>query len=153
MRTVRGVVPVLCAAVLLIIVGLLGMHTFSANSSGHGQTAPMSHETGAAHRSAADSQPAAALDGFEAHHASQLTVVPVLGADHGVLAQPDPGTHDGMMLTCVLALLAALMLLAAPIALGWIAPFRALLADGPALLRTSVPQRPPSLHVLSISRT
>lgn len=115
----------LCATVVLLIVGLLGMHALSGGSS---------HGTGA--------EPGAALTSIATHdsHPSE--------APHA----PDAPGHVGLT-ACVLALLAGLLLLVPP------APGRRASATvtvpwsvrGASAARLFLP--PPSLTLLSISRT
>jgi hypothetical protein len=139
--SVRTILTVV-GAVLLVIIGLLGMHTFSAGSSGHSSTTHMNVSHEAAHPSHV----------MGASHAA--TAVASTNCDDGcVAATHQPMSHDDMMMACVLALLAGFALLL---------PLARLTRTSVSLRRLSrqvelrireVLPRPPSLIVLSISRT
>jgi|TARA_B100000519_G_scaffold197767_1_gene206078 hypothetical protein len=111
-----------------VIVGLMGMHTIS---SAHGE--PMT------------SMSAAADHGHQASPADPE-------ASAGCSSCGSGGDHDALMMMCVLALLATLLLLVLPREGRW------WLRSALLQLRSSprprpAPSRPPSLLELSISRT
>ncbi|MGK0722668.1 hypothetical protein [Leucobacter sp. W1478] len=118
------------------------MHTFSAGSSGHASAthSSVSHE-------AAD--PSHVMG---ATHAA--TALASANCDDGCVATAhQPMSHDDMIMACVLALLAgfALLIPLIRLALTAVAPRHL-----PHLVRLRVREvlpRPPSLIVLSISRT
>ncbi len=133
-------VLMLGAATLMVIVGLLAMHTFTAEPAGHGSPG-LTHSTSAA----------------GAEHAPD-----VMGSPDSVGAACDgpchvstgPGQgHDDMLTACVLALLAGLLLLLPPTLIqGRGLP----LHRGMSLVRWDAAgalPRAPSLTFLSISRT
>lgn len=124
--TLRGALSVVCLA-LGIVVGLLGMHAFNT----HGSADP---HTVVTHAAAAPASPAL-------HHTAETNAEVAVPSDVG----------HGVAALCVLALLGGLLLLLRRPSL--------VLAHGPgrvhplpAFGRTPRP-RPPSLHVLCISRT
>lgn len=144
------------ATIVLLIVGLLGMHALSGGGAGHaagqhgaavassahtGHTAPAAHVAHAAHTASA------------AHDAAPVAVV----CDDGCAAPafgnaPDAPEHAGIA-ACVLALLAGLLLL--------VRPTSPVLVGAPSIVRWAMlgatgarPAAPrPSLTLLSISRT
>jgi len=120
---------------LVIIVGLLGMHTLNAASSGHG---------------AAPSHHAAVVT----THLETETGETLLGTecDAGCHANTVPG-HEDMMTACVLALLVGMLFLAPPTLLQRFGALPTATANFWRFSSTSVLPRPPSLLVLSISRT
>lgn len=127
-RVLRGV---LLAVVLVtgVVLGLLGMHALDTHGTPGGHTLAGHSAPALAHTSASDSP---------ASDAADTAVVP-----------GDPAGDGGA--ACVLALLGGLLLLLRP---------SRLIGTGPLLraLRSPVdasagPLRPPSLHVLCISRT
>lgn len=128
------------AATLMVIVGLLAMHTFTAEPAGHGSP-------GLAH--------SASVAGDE--HAADVTgsTDPVDIACDGLChVSTGPGQgHDDMLMACVLALLAGFLLLLPPMLIHG----RGLLLHRVmSLMRwdaTGVLPRAPSLTFLSISRT
>lgn len=115
--------------VLGIMLGLLGMHTFSADGMGHGPSAD--HAMSAA---------AASVHGDTAHG------VPAAQA-------PDHPVPTTMAMACVLALLAALVLLVPPPASVSLRPRLHRLPRGTASVFRTAPLHPPSLIALCISRT
>lgn len=138
---------VLLSVVLMVIVGLLGMHTLSAGSAnhgastaGHGKTtlidAPASSEHLGAGTSSSANANSATCDDICQKSASQ------------------PLQHTDMMMACALALIVSLIFLL-PIA----AMYRIRIDQGQPrflgrqLKHPSMRPRPPSLIVLSISRT
>jgi len=120
--------------VLGIVLGLLGMHTLSGDAMGHGPGMSMS----AAHASA--TAPHAA-----APHVSS-------GAP-GAADVSDPPLHSSMLMSCVLALLAALTLIVPPTASVGLRPRLHRMPGSRASLTRAAPPRPPSHIVLCISRT
>lgn len=120
-------------AAVLIIVGLLGMHTFTAEPAGHGSSG-VSHSTSAA--ATAD------VDGG---------VAVCDGPCHVTTGQGQG--HDDMVTACVLALLTGLLLLAPPaLARRYGLSLREVTKWLPWEATDALP-RGPSLTVLSISRT
>lgn len=126
--------------VAAVVLGLLAMHTLNL------------HGTAAAHAPAAIS--VATSDAEGAHHDA-------LGAHESSGTASDPGgtctdcgggTHLGMAMACVLALLLVLLILVPPRLLpGWMH-----IALRPLLVARFIDwllSRAPSLHVLCISRT
>lgn len=137
------------AAVLMIIVGLLGMHTLSAGPSGHGSMAMGQHLSMTAEQAAMPGDASPHADAFAAH-----SVAPMAGAAvSGAVDEAASGPHDGTMLACVLALLAGLLLLIAPALHRGVLLLASPRLARPFLAVTSVRPRPPSLVFLSISRT
>lgn len=128
---------VLAGAALMIIVGLLGMHTFSIDPAGHA-TASTAHAVTT--DTLAQSIAAPATDA----HTSPCHEACTMGSGNG---------HSDMATACVLALLAGLLLLLRPLVLRRFgAPPQTLTS----MLRTTVDRalsRAPSLTFLSISRT
>lgn len=131
----------------LVIAGLLGMHTFStAHSDVHVTAAPM----GATAMSAEHVHAATGSMGNEHMHAASGSMD--AEADSGCPDCGQSGSHHAMIMACVLGLLVTLLLvcrakpsLVRASAQSIVAPF--LRAVG------TLPPRPPSLLVLSISRT
>jgi len=119
----------------LVIAGLLGMHTFStAHSDVHVTAAPMG------------------ATAMSAEHVHAATGSMDAEADSGCPDCGQSGSHHAMIMACVLGLLVTLLLVCrakpSPVrasAQRIVAPF--LRAVG------TLPPRPPSLLVLSISRT
>ena len=144
------------ATALLLIAGLLAMHTLTGTLTfGHEAAGvPASEGVGASYAPGSDmgsiTHPAGALDGAAvmgtgaaADHCSGDC-----GASGGV---PD---HSMLMMVCVLALLAAAIVLLAPVLLARLGAALALLRlHGRTVLSALPHPRPPSLLVLSISRT
>lgn len=133
------------SAVLMIIVGLLGMHTFSAGAFGHGAHAGMQDSTIAAEMSvsaAPDATPAGA------------TVVQSAECDGDCeSSHTQPLGHSELMMACALALLVIFSFLLPAVAI-WI--LRLTFATTFSTLWLKYSSRlphPPSLIVLSISRT
>ncbi len=123
-----------------VVIGLLAMHTLNL------------HGTPAAHTPAAIT--ASASDAVGAHHAAAGT-----HESSGTASDLGPGcadcgggTHLGMAMACVLALLLVLLVLVPPRLLpGWMHT-----APRPLLVERFIDwllSRAPSLHVLCISRT
>lgn len=132
--------PLLLAIALGVVLGLLGMHTFSADPVGHGPGL-VSH----------------AIEADDAAHDSPLSA-----ATHGEpespaqgfssAAQPEP-SHSGMVMTCVLALLAGLLLVIRPsLAQRALRRIRSAVRSRASASPTA-PRRPPSHITLCISRT
>ncbi|BDZ59304.1 MULTISPECIES: DUF6153 family protein [Micrococcales] len=126
--------------VAAVVIGLLAMHTLNL------------HGTAAAHAPAVIS--VSTSDAVGAHHGAAGThesggTASDLG---GTCADCGAGTHLGMAMACVLALLLVLLILVPPRLLpGWMHT-----APRPLLVARSIDRllpRAPSLHVLCISRT
>ena len=132
--------PLLLAIALGVVLGLLGMHTFSADPVGHGPGL-VSHAVEAAD-AAHDSPLSAATHGEPGSPAQGVSSA----------AQPEP-SHSGMVMTCVLALLAGLLLVIRPsLAQRVIRRIRSAVRSRASAFRTA-PRRPPSHIALCISRT
>ena len=122
------------AGTLLLIGGLLAMHTLAAAHD----MGPMSNAS------------SAMVVPASGHHDA-----PHDGMDEGRsgVAAPMPD-HSMLMVTCILALLAGVIVVVAPAALAWLGGMLTLLEQRIQMVLGSRPlPRPPSLHVLSISRT
>lgn len=141
--SLRGAL-LLGAAVLMIIVGLLGMHTFSADAAGH-RTAIASNTVLTNDHAAAQSSHGGSAEG--AVVSGGLTT-----CDDACLSS-SAGGHSNMLGACVLALLAGLLLLLRPVLSHRLEP--PLLSILPSL-QPDIDRRlsrAPSLTFLSISRT
>ncbi|MBX3195137.1 DUF6153 family protein [Leucobacter sp.] len=130
---------ILCGAVLLIIVGLLGMHTFSSEAAGHG-TASVSHSAVASNHSEAGVAGTLSDPSAECSGTCQPSTSPA----------PE---HQEMVTACVLALLVGILLLAPPVLLHRFGSVLWRPAGLWLLMSTSILPREPSLITLSISRT
>ncbi|MFH8253141.1 DUF6153 family protein [Microbacterium sp. B2969] len=126
------------AFALGVIVGLLAMHTLSGGGEqGHGST------------------PAAVAAGADMHSAGVSEHSGMADLESCDCGTSDPAHGQSMLaMACVLGLLITLLVLAIPVALGRVDARDSLLGfaierAGRALARA----RPPSLYVLSISRT
>lgn len=140
----------IAAMVLMVIVGLLGMHTLSAGASGHGTMMPAQHHNTVTAHVAVSSDPA------PVHHGAPVSTPQLSMAAFDVGAATDTGmpvSHDEMLLACVLALLVGLVLFFAPQLMGGVFRPVAHRAAISRLAGTSIRPRPPSLIFLSISRT
>ena len=137
------------ATVLMIIVGLLCMHTFSGSPAGHGSVAMGQHEAAMAEQ-AATPDDAYPHEGAFAAHDGMPTTGAAVSAKANAAA---PGLHGGMLLICVLALFAGLLLLIGPALLRGVLALMPQRLTGASLTATSALPRPPSLEFLSISRT
>ena len=139
--TVRGARPqlsLLGGATLMVIVGLLAMHTFTSEPAGHGSVGLTHSAAGEEHATAVASTVASESTACEgACHVS---------TGHGQ-------GHNEMLTACVLALLAGLLLLLPPIL---IQRHGLPLHRAVSLVRweaIGILPRAPSLTFLSISRT
>lgn len=130
-------VLVLAGATLMIIVGLLGMHTFSTDPVGHGTATPAPSASAVDHTDPM-AAPAAEL------HASSCDDVCMTGS---------AGGHSEMTTACILALLAGLLLLLRPLLAHRLGPPLQLLTSRLRLDNGRALNRAPSLTFLSISRT
>ncbi|WP_396290632.1 DUF6153 family protein [Curtobacterium sp. KT1] len=149
-RTLHGLLLSVGIA-LLVIAGLLGMHALSVGHAtpgvGHNQTAAhATHSASAHHNAVAESA---------SHHDAST---PVVLARTGICSGDGCGgaAHDHAMqlMMCVLALLSVALVLLVPRLLGpWFLPLPSISTQLGVLLRSLPQPRPPSLHVLSISRT
>jgi len=165
-RALRGTLLTLAMS-LLVIAGLMGMHTLSVGHAlpGAGQ-AVAAHGTSAGHGAAAGHGTDLTQGAVEAH-AHHGLADPAVSATHAVAphaavsadacaddacggSMPD---HTMQMMLCVLALLAAALVLLAPRLLGRLRlPLFGIVSL--RVLRGALPHpRPPSLLFLSISRT
>lgn len=131
----------LAGAVLMIIVGLLGMHTFSSEATGHGTTVGAHSSTAVDHATHVDGH-------IDASAGSALSAT----CDDACVTG-STGGHSDMLSACILALLAGLLLLLRPLfAHRLSSPLRVLMSRlRPAAGATL--SRAPSLTFLSISRT
>jgi hypothetical protein len=127
----------IAGAALMIIVGLLGMHTFSADVAGHD-----AHHSATASTAPEHSTPMAATSDISGAIACDDTCLMGTGQ-----------SHSDMVTACVLALLAALLLLVRPMLLEHLGPPLRALASSLRLRAVSILPRTPSLIFLSISRT
>lgn len=131
----------LAGSVLMIIVGLLGMHTFSSEAAGHGTTVGAHSSTAVDH----------------ATHAGGHTAATALSAESApcddACMTGSPSGHSDMLSACILALLAGLLLLLRPLFAHRLSPpLRVLMSRLRPLVGTNL-SRAPSLTFLSISRT
>ena len=132
--------PLLLAIALGVVLGLLGMHTFSADPVGHGPGL-VSHT----------------IESDDSAHGSTLSA-PTHGEPgppaHGFSSAAEPESlHPGMVMTCVLALLAGLLLAIRPsLAQRVLRGIRWAVRSRASASRTA-PRRPPSHIALCISRT
>lgn len=125
---------------LMLIIGLLGMHTFSGDAGGHGT--PVAAESSAV-VATAGMDPGMAAD----HHDATPT------ACAGACMTGSGGDHMSMATVCVLALLAGFLLILPPLLLDRFGLRRVLQAPaGLSAAGLHLPS-PPSLLFLSISRT
>lgn len=127
----------IAGAALMIIVGLLGMHTFSADSAGHD-----AHHSATVSTATDHSAPMAATSDTSGAIACDDTCLMGTGQ-----------SHSDMVTACVLALLAGLLLLFRPMLLEHLGPPLQALVSSLRLRAVSVMPRTPSLIFLSISRT
>ena len=132
--------------VAAVIAGLLAMHTLNLHGT------PSAHAPAALSVTVADS--GEAHQGV-AHHSSAGSYGLTSGTAHdpgGSCADCGGGTHLGMAMACVLALLLVLLALVPPRLLpGWMHT-----APRPLLVERFIDRllsRAPSLHILCISRT
>ncbi|WP_187250768.1 DUF6153 family protein [Microbacterium sp. 4-7] len=125
------------AGALLIIVGLLGMHTFSADSGGHGAAVPT-------HFASADDLSDHVAASTVKEHASSCDDACVTGSGGG---------HSGMTSVCILALLAGLLILLRPLLERRLGRPPQLSVSRLRLDATLTLNHTPSLIFLSISRT
>ncbi|MGN7979364.1 DUF6153 family protein [Microbacterium sp. 22195] len=132
--------PLLLAIALGVILGLLGMHTFSADPVGHGPGL-VSHTI-----ESDDSAHGSTLSA--AAHGEPRSTAPGLSS----AAQPEP-SHPGMLMTCVLALLAGLLLAIRPSRVQRVLRGIRWAARSRASASRTAPRRPPSHIALCISRT
>lgn len=138
------------ATALLLIAGLLAMHTLT---SGHADTPAAASE-------AAHAAPDSDLGGTVATGSMLENTIGTGTEASGGHCEGDCDSSGGMpdhsmlMMACVLALLAATIVLLAPALLARLGTVLALLRLHGRNVLTALPHpRPPSLIVLSISRT
>ena len=130
--SLRRLIPFAIATALLI-AGLLGMHTFTAAPGGHSAVSAAHTTHSVEHVSGtASTENAADCDG------TCLTA---------------PAGHDEMQTACVLALLFGLLLVIAPALRYRLTPTLQLASVSARWRSRSARPHPPSLIVLSISRT
>ena len=137
---------VLVPVALAVIMGLLGMHTLTGSHASPAAETTMAsvHSAGVALATSVGGAGVAAVeDGSSVDHCTGDCSYPAGMPDHSML-----------MMVCVLALLAAVIILLAPTALALLAYTLARVhARGRSLLARLPHPRPPSLIVLSVSRT
>ncbi len=138
---------------MMVIAGLLAMHALSM-SGPHGHTSPaLTIETDHAAEAMPDGTASAAM-ADEMAGASMSDAAAAGETDcGGGCGEPSP-SHSMLMMGCVIALLIGLTFLIAPglLSRGWLT--RLLAVRALPLLGAVLPRpRPPSLIVLSISRT
>ena len=154
-RPVRAILVAL-TGVLLVIVGLLGMHTLSGASAdaAHATTGAVALSAGGTAQGEPHGQTAATIAGGEtaAEH-------PIADAAHaGALHEPLPASHeepghDAMAAACALALIVGMLLLVIPRSGTAASALRFRAVTAAATVRAALPAPTPSLIVLSISRT
>lgn len=137
------------ATALVLIAGLLAMHSLSGSFTGGHSDAP-----------ATASEPAVAdpAMGAGAGAAGVFEMITAGGSGAGHCAGDCGGASgapdDSMLMVCVLALLAAAVVLLTPALVSRLSAARALLRLQRRNILAALPHpRPPSLIVLSISRT
>ncbi|WP_136708050.1 DUF6153 family protein [Agromyces sp. H66] len=126
-------------AAIGVIVGLLAMHTISSQGPAHGHSTEASTGQQVEESSIGAVPVWAAID---AEPCGDSCASPSHGPDHSML-----------MVTCVLALLVVLIVLAPPSMLAKLASALALWRRYAIVLGRVARPRPPSLSLLSISRT
>lgn len=126
-------------AVPAILVGLLAMHVLATGGMG---------SSGAAHPAGGHGSAVALV--HEAHDASANPSMPAPAEDCGGLCGP---SHDMLGMICVLALLVTMVLLTFQLILIRWEQLRSVGAAILAMAASLASPAPPSLHVLSISRT
>ncbi|MCM3655990.1 DUF6153 family protein [Agromyces mediolanus] len=142
------------ATALLLIAGLLAMHTLTGTlTSGHADTPAAASE-------AAHAAPDSDLGGTVATGSMLENTIGTGTEASGGHCEGDCDSSGGMpdhsmlMMACLLALLAATIVLLAPALLARLGTVLALLRLHGRNVLTALPHpRPPSLIVLSISRT
>jgi len=134
------------AGALLLIGGLLAMHTLAAahdmgqmSTTSSAMVVPASGHHNAPHEGMA----------------VMADETPMPGVDAGSSGTPAPmPDHSMLMVTCILALIAGVIVVLAPVVLAWLGGMLTLLVQRLQVGLGSLPlPRPPSLYVLSISRT
>lgn len=134
----------LAGAVLMIIVGLLGMHTFSSEAAGHGTTVGVPSSTAVDHPTH--------MDGHTDAIAASAVSAESAPCDDACMTG-SPSGHSDMLSACILALLAGLLLLLRPLFAHRLSPpLRVLMSRRHPAVETTL-SRAPSLTFLSISRT
>lgn len=128
--------PVLVGAVLMIIVGLLGMHIFSTEGAVY-ETTSINHVSAATENGTTGALSDTSAECNTICHVST-------GPGHG---------HLDVVNACVLALLVGMLLLAPPVFLYRFGPLLWGTASLWCLTITSVLPRAPCLNFLSINRT
>ncbi|HWV50167.1 MAG TPA: DUF6153 family protein [Microbacterium sp.] len=129
----------------MIIIGLLGMHTFSSESAGHGTA------VGARSSSAADHATHLAGPTGAVAVSSATSAEPIVCDDACMTGSS--GGHSDMLSACVLALLAGLFLLLRPLFAQQLSPPLMVLMSQLRPEAGDPLSRAPSLTFLSISRT
>lgn len=134
----------LASAVLMIIVGLLGMHTFSSEAAGHGTTVGVASSAAVDHPTHVGGHADATADSVVSAESASCDDACMTGS---------PSGHSDMLSACILALLAGLLLLLRPLFTHRLSPsLRVLMSRLRPAVETNL-SRAPSLTFLSISRT
>ncbi|MFT4124436.1 MAG: DUF6153 family protein [Microbacteriaceae bacterium] len=151
---VRGLL-LSAAAASLIIAGLLGMHTLTTSHDAAMLTGTISSAAQAVSAAVGSDGPATTADATMSAAGMSPAGAPATADGHCVSGDCGTSMPDHTMLTmCVLALLSVAIVLLAPAVLARFRTGTPFPQPSPALLlRTLPPPHPPSLHVLSISRT
>lgn len=150
-RTEMGAARLLMslAAAAALIAGLLAMHVLSTSASHHAAAGPITISDHAHH-------PTASGQAETENHATHLSPWHSDGVEpcDGECGMPaELPTHSMLMAACVLGLIGAILLLLPPVSRALLAAIEAARRMAVDVFRAVAPLRPPSLHVLSISRT
>ena len=137
---------------LLLIAGLLAMHTLTGTLlGGHTDAPAASAVTDAGHADAGAAAVTGSMSDASAGMGADAAAGHCAGDCGDAGGMPD---HTMLMMACVLALLAAVIVLLAPVLLARLGAALSLLRlHGRTVLAALPHPRPPSLIVLSISRT
>ncbi|MFF8818249.1 DUF6153 family protein [Leucobacter sp. NPDC015123] len=154
-RPVRAVLVVL-SGVLLVIVGLLGMHTLSGASAdaSHTTSGVAALSVGGTAHGGQHGPTGATIAGGENFAAHQIADTAHADALHDPPPAGDtaPG-HEAMAAACALALIVGMLLLVIPRSETATRTLRDRATAAAASVRAALPAPTPSLIVLSISRT
>lgn len=146
------------ATVVLLIVGLLGMHALDGSGAGHSASSTAQADRAITQPTGTYHSGAGVVAHVEHRHAAGVVVAAVAGDSHkhvecGDACVSAPVRHEHTAVACVLALLSAMLILVLP---GGFARARVLavtLRSAVDAVSTQIAPRPPSLIQLSISRT
>lgn len=147
----------MATTVVLLIVGLLGMHAMDGSAAGHSSTGSVHLGSDTAPLSGALHADTAVAQG-EHRHAAGTAISAVADDSHKHVQCGDscvaaPVSPEHTAVACVLALLSALLILVPPGDLSRTRTLTEALRPAVELLSTRIGPRPPSLILLSISRT